>query len=682
MKKPMLVVMAAGMGSRYGGLKQIDPVGNHGQLIIDYSIYDAKRAGFETVVFAIKHEIEEAFKEAIGNRISKIINVEYAYQELSDLPAGYEVPLGRSKPWGTAHAILAARKVIDGPFAVVNADDYYGPSAFTTIYDYLCSNPDANDCFEFAMVGYLLGNTVTEHGHVARGICVEDKDQYLVSVTERTRIEKAGNEARYTEDGGATWEPLAGDAIVSMNLWGLTKGFMDEAWSRFPEFLNQTLATNPEKGEYFLPSVISQLISENKARVKVLRSPDKWYGVTYQADKPVVVAAIAEKTALGIYPDNLWSTPRISDVLDAFDFPETLLGITRYGQGHINDTFCVVCQPQEGDCIRFILQGLSATAFSHPDELMENMIGITSYLRKIIIAGGGDPDRETLTLVKTKGGKDYFTDAAGRVWRLTRFVEGTDCFQSATPKLFEASARTFGQFQYMLRDYPAETLHETIPKFHDTEDRLCKLKEAISKAAIEKVADCKAEIDFALAREKDCSVALQALRDGKLPLRVTHNDTKLNNILIDRVTGEGICVIDLDTTMSGLVINDFGDSIRFGANHSAEDEKDLEKVNFDLDLYEVYTRGFLEGARGSLTQNELEYLPWGARLMTLECGIRFLTDYLEGDHYFRIHYPEQNLDRCRTQFKLVRDMEKNFDQMAAIVQKYARCTLTNFKKEG
>jgi Ser/Thr protein kinase RdoA (MazF antagonist) len=250
------------------------------------------------------------------------------------------------------------------------------------------------------------------------------------------------------------------------------------------------------------------------------------------------------------------------------------------------------------------------------------------------------------------------------------FVEGTDCIQKATPELFEASARAFGKFQRLLQGYPAETLHEAIPHFHDTEDRLRKLKAAISAAPLTKVAECKAEIDFVLTREGDCSVALQALREGKLPLRVTHNDTKLNNILIDRTTGEGICVIDLDTTMPGLSINDFGDSIRFGANHSAEDEKDLSKVNFDIALYEVYTRGFLEGAQGSLTEAELEYLPWGARLMTLECGIRFLTDYLEGNHYFHIRYPEQNLDRCRTQFKLVQDMEEQFDAMGAVVKKY------------
>ena len=363
--------------------------------------------------------------------------------------------------------------------------------------------------------------------------------------------------------------------------------------------------------------------------------------------------------------------PILAEVLAAYEFPATLLGAVRYGQGHINDTFCVICQPQEGDAIRFILQGLSSAAFPHPEELMENFIGITSYLREKVIAAGGDPLRETLSLVKTKDGKDFYTDSNGKVWRLTPFIENTDCFQSATPELFEASARAFGRFQHLLQGYPAATLHETIVNFHNTEYRFAKFEAALASDKLGRAKDIRKEIHFVLDRKADCSVALEALRSGKLPLLVTHNDTKLNNILIDRDTREGICVIDLDTTMPGLSINDFGDSIRFGANHSAEDEKDLSKVNFDIDLYEVYTRGFLEGARGSLTPAELEYLPWGARLMTLECGIRFLTDYLDGDHYFRIHYPEQNLDRCRTQFKLVADMEAQFEQMAAVVSKYA-----------
>lgn len=304
MKKPVLVVMAAGMGSRYGGLKQIDPVGAHGQLIIDYSIYDARRAGFETVVFIIKHEIEETFKAAIGDRLSRYINVQYAYQELSDLPEGYSVPQGRVKPWGTAHAILAARHILDGPFAVINADDYYGVNGFRQIYDFLAAQPAQG---EYAMVGYELGKTVTEHGHVARGVCEVGEDGYLRSITERTHIEKLGDGARFTEDDGATWTELPGDTPVSMNLWGLNRAYVDEAEAGFPAFLDGVLAGDPTKGEYYLPILMEKLLEEGKAKVKVLHSPDKWHGVTYQADKPQVVAAIAALTAAGVYPEDLWA---------------------------------------------------------------------------------------------------------------------------------------------------------------------------------------------------------------------------------------------------------------------------------------------------------------------------------------------------------------------------------------
>ncbi|MDE6456745.1 MAG: NTP transferase domain-containing protein [Dysosmobacter sp.] len=304
MKKPVLVIMAAGMGSRYGGLKQLDPVGNHGQLIIDYSIYDARRAGFETVVFVIKPEIEEDFKRCIGSRVSKSVEVHYVYQLKEDLPEGYSVPAERQKPWGTAHAALAARNVVDGPFAVINADDYYGPEAFREIYDYLASHEDGA-LYEYVMVGYLLKNTVTENGTVARGVCEETADRFLTRVTERTKIEK-GEPPRFTEDDGKTWTELPGDAIVSMNMWGFTRSFLDEAWRRFPAFLDKALAENPAKAEYFLPTVVSQLIDEGRARVKVLRSEDKWYGVTYREDKPAVVSAIAEKTKSGLYPDRLW----------------------------------------------------------------------------------------------------------------------------------------------------------------------------------------------------------------------------------------------------------------------------------------------------------------------------------------------------------------------------------------
>ena len=305
MNRPVLVIMAAGMGSRYGGLKQLDPVGNHGQNIIDYSIYDARRAGFSTVIFVIKEENESDFRARVGDRVAKVMDVKYAFQRQDDLPEGYAVPEGRAKPWGTAHATLAARHLINGPFAVINADDYYGPEAFRLIYDYLCAHPDT-DVYEYAMVGYLLKNTVTEHGSVARGVCAVDDAGILREVVERTVIEKDGDNARFTEDGGQTWTALPGDTTVSMNLWGFTRSFLDEAEARFPAFLDSALANNPAKAEYYLPTVVEQLIGENRAHVQVLLSRDKWFGVTYREDKPAVVAAIAEKTKVGLYPDQLW----------------------------------------------------------------------------------------------------------------------------------------------------------------------------------------------------------------------------------------------------------------------------------------------------------------------------------------------------------------------------------------
>jgi len=303
-KKPVLVIMAAGMGSRYGGLKQLDPVGDHDQVILDYSIYDARRAGFETVVFVIKPEIEADFKERVGLRLEKCMDVRYVYQLKEDLPEGYSAPAERTKPWGTAQAALAARGVVDGPFAIINADDYYGPEAFRLIYDYLSAHPDGS-LYEYVMVGYLLKNTVTENGTVARGVCEETADHFLSRITERTKIEK-GEPPRFTEDDGRTWTELPGETVVSMNMWGFNRSFLDEAWARFPAFLDKALAENPLKAEYFLPTVVSALTGEGRARVRVLRSEDKWYGITYREDKPAVVAAIAEKTASGLYPDRLW----------------------------------------------------------------------------------------------------------------------------------------------------------------------------------------------------------------------------------------------------------------------------------------------------------------------------------------------------------------------------------------
>ncbi len=361
----------------------------------------------------------------------------------------------------------------------------------------------------------------------------------------------------------------------------------------------------------------------------------------------------------------------IDSAINAFDLGGEVAGTLNFGHGHINNTICIYTQEENGKCKRFILQRISNKAFKNPEELMENICGVTDYLRKIIAEKNGDIERETLTVIRTKNGENYFTDNEGRAWRLYKFIENAKTYDIAgTHELFYAAGKAFGNFQRLLNNYPAHTLHETIKDFHNTVKRLEKLKTAIKQDKLSRVKDVKEEIEFALAREDDCGLSLKAMQDGILPLRVTHNDTKLNNVMIDDISKEGICVVDLDTVMPGLSINDFGDSIRFGANNSAEDERDLTKVNFDLTLFETYTKGFLNGCGDILTKAEIQNLPLGAKTMTLECGIRFLTDYLEGDVYFKTTRDRQNLDRARTQFKLVADMEREWESMHAIINNY------------
>lgn len=297
--------MAAGMGSRYGGLKQIDPVDEEGHIIMDFSMFDAKRAGFEKVIFIIKKENEADFRAAVGDRMEKYMEVSYAFQEIDNIPVGCQVPEGRVKPWGTAHAVLSCIDQIDGPFAVINADDYYGQEAFRLIYDYLASHED-DDKYRYTMVGYELGNTVTDNGHVARGVCDMNSEGELIAIHERTRIEKRDGGIAYTEDDGATWVSVPADTTVSMNMWGFTRSILDEIKAGFPAFLNEGLKKNPMKCEYFLPAVVSDLLGEDRATVAVLKSADKWYGVTYKEDKPVVMSAIKKMKEDGLYPAHLW----------------------------------------------------------------------------------------------------------------------------------------------------------------------------------------------------------------------------------------------------------------------------------------------------------------------------------------------------------------------------------------
>ena len=362
---------------------------------------------------------------------------------------------------------------------------------------------------------------------------------------------------------------------------------------------------------------------------------------------------------------------KIDEAIGQFRYEGVLIDERPYGSGHINDTYLLTFEIAEMGTIKVILQRMNKNIFTKPIELMENILNVTSYLRKKIIENGGNPDRETLNVIRTVDDMPYFVDSEGEYWRSYKFItDATSYDQVESPEDFYQSAVAFGNFQRLLAEYPAETLHETIEGFHDTKARFQVFKKAVEDDVCGRAASVQKEIQFVLEHEHLANVFAYLLEKKEIPLRVTHNDTKLNNIMIDNKTRKGICVIDLDTVMPGLAMNDFGDSIRFGASTATEDEQDLSKVSCDMELFDLYAKGFIEGCGGKLTEKEIDLMPTGAMVMTFECGMRFLTDYLQGDTYFKIHRENHNLDRCRTQFKLVKDMEAKWDTMREIIDKY------------
>jgi len=360
---------------------------------------------------------------------------------------------------------------------------------------------------------------------------------------------------------------------------------------------------------------------------------------------------------------------KVYEVASHFLFKQGEMVIAPYGNGHINDTFCVSVEAGEARPARYILQRLNRYVFPCAENVMDNIARVTAYLREKIEAAGGDPDRETLTLVKTIDGGDYYVDADNGLWRAYLFIEDTISRDLPdTPELFALSGAAFGRFMRQLEGFDASTLHEAIHDFHNTPARYGQLMDAVRRNDAGRLGEVGPELAFCMGYGEEVHTLLRALAAGEIPLRVTHNDTKLNNVLLDAKSGEGVCVIDLDTVMPGLAAYDFGDSIRFGANTAAEDEKDLSKVTLSLEMFEAFVRGYLSEAGAAMGQRERELLPMGAKLMTLECGMRFLADYLNGDKYFKVHREGHNLDRARTQFKLVRSMEENWDAMLAIVR--------------
>lgn len=362
---------------------------------------------------------------------------------------------------------------------------------------------------------------------------------------------------------------------------------------------------------------------------------------------------------------NIW------DALKQWSGLGKLIDFRPYGNGHINDTFLVRYENDDLKTVKYILQKINKCVFKNPEQVMSNIMNVTEFLKKKISSAGGDPERETLTVLKNDSGCGYYTDGAGDYWRMLGFIsDAVSLDLPETSEDFYQSAIAFGRFQHMLSDFPADTLYETIPDFHNTPVRFKAFMEAVENDICSRAEGVKDEIDFVIRRKEYMNTLEDAHKAGKLPLKVTHNDTKMNNVLLDKDTREPVCVVDLDTIMPGYSVNDFGDSIRFGASTAAEDEKDLDKVHFDMTLFETYTRGFLKGCGGILSDGELKYLPDGAIMMTLECGMRFLTDYLCGDRYFKTAYPEHNLVRCRTQFRLVSEMENEREKMNSIIERY------------
>jgi Ser/Thr protein kinase RdoA (MazF antagonist) len=667
-----LVVMAAGLGSRYGGLKQVDPVGTGGELILDYTVFDARLAGFEKVIFIINDAIEDELRSHVERTFKSQFEVVYVHQRLDDLPKGVEVPPARKKPWGTGQAVLCCRNLIDGPFAVVNADDFYGRDSLIRVGDFLFNLPDPVNSHEYCMAGFQIENTLTPQGSVARGVCEIDGHGYLKEIRERTRIERRGGDIQYFDPGG-DWIKIRPGCVVSMNLWGFTPSIFPVLEDRFVAFLNGE-SEDLNQVEYYLPEVVNSLLQEQAATVRVLDTEAQWLGISYHADKEWVGNSISALIGEGLYPEKLWSEWMKIDfesIVDRFNFSGDFLAATPFGRGHINDTFATHHRVN-GKNSRYILQRVNTNVFRDPERLMENIEAVTNHQRKKIIAAGGDTERETLNLIPTLEGGSYIRTEAGDYWRAYVFIENARTYEQVETldHVFNAG-KAFGKFQRLLQDFPAAQLFETIPNFHNTRERFSAFEDSVVRNEVGLAKSCRPEIDFVIARREKASIFIDLIDRGEIKLRIAHNDTKFNNVMIDDHTGEGICVIDLDTVMPGLSVYDFGDSIRSLANTAAEDEQDLSKVHFNMQIYREFTRGYLDSARSFLSAREIEYLPMGAIIMTFECGMRFLADYLDGDVYFKVHRPRHNLDRCRTQFKLVEEMEARYGEMVEVVRELA-----------
>ena len=652
-RRPQLVVLAAGAGTRFGGLKQIAPVGPNGESIIDYTVADAVEAGVESVVIVLRREIEAEFHRERGRRYARIAELTYVHQDVLDLPSGSPA-VSRQKPWGTAHAVWSARHAVDSPFVVANGDDFYGRASIAEAVRFLTKSSD------YALVGYPVRETLSPRGGVSRALCAVNGDATLRGVQEFRGIAEIDGVIESTEPS----RRFVGSELVSMNLWALQPEFFDVLDRGFARFLEEH-GQHPT-AEYYLPYAVEGEVAAGRVRVHVLPAHDRWFGITHPEDQQLASAEL-KKFSAALSAESM-ARRDTRAALEAFEIAGTLDDLRPHGTGHIHETFAAIYQQPSGRR-RFILQRFNDHVFKDPERTIDNIARVTDHVRRSLESRGEtDVDRGVLRLVPTRSGALIHRDDDGVWWRMYDFVERSFALERPrTEEQATEAAKTFARFQSLLADYDGSRLFDTIPNFHHTPARFSALVEAIDRDPLSRAAASSAEIDLALAGRDLPDSLLSLHRAGLLPERITHNDTKINNVLFDDFTELGICVTDLDTVMAGLALYDFGDLVRTAVSTAPEDEPDPARVLVRPEMFLALARGWIAGAGATLSQIERERLVLASRLLTYECGVRFLTDHLLGDTYFKIHRPGHNLDRARSQLTLERSLARHEEKLQRAV---------------
>jgi len=646
--KKTLAIMAAGLGSRYGGLKQLDNIDAEGFSIIDYSIHDAVQVGFNDVVFIIRRELQDSFAKRFSHLNSDKLKISYVFQETTDLPVEF-ANTSREKPWGTGHALLALRHSVKNNFALINADDFYGREAFKVLYNQLFTSKENSTYF---MVGYKLKNTLSPFGSVSRGECHVNKTNNLKEIVERTKIERKDNKIVYFDTYGQS-TALNENILVSMNFWGFTTSVFMYAESLFNEFLNNH--HNNSESEFYIPIIVNSLIGNNSISVKVLNTDSKWSGITYKEDKEQIIKTVKNMKSLGIYPESLWQDHEIKYIFSQFNHNEVYKNHTILTNGHINDTYKIEASDTE-----FILQKINSAIFPNTEELINNKVTVSKHLKN-------NSNYKVSDYLLTINNTFLYHDAKDTIWSLSTYIKQTVTHLiPINEDMAKQAGLLLGDFHKSMKGYDVTSLHEVIPNFHNLSFRTLQYENALKYGDKDLIKEAKSLIDLIEELSADAQYLDSLKSSGGLPLRVTHNDAKLSNMLFDEVTGKATSIIDLDTIMSGIIHYDVGDAIRSICSTCNEDEEDLLKIDFNLEYYKAFMMGFLSVMNFHLSDIEKQTLPLAIKYMLYEQSLRFLTDHLNGNIYYKVNFPEHNLVRAKNQLKLLEIINEKFDEIKNI----------------